>query len=350
MDAVNKSAKKTVGGMGLVIPDPPRLPSDVFALDLACGGGIPQGRAVVIYGLEASMKTTLALKLIANSQRLYPAKKCVFIDVEGHLSRQWAEAFGVDWSKLMYILPENGDQVVDLMEGFVMAEDVGVVVLDSIAAMVTQKELDKSAEDAIVGTAGLLINKLYRKMGHAFNEAKRMNNMPTAIFINQIRYKIGVMFGSPETMPGGPSINNFLSSLTLRVRGEDVYDKKTDKLPLYKKIHVTVKKNKVPILSKNCEYMIALKDIHTLGLKMGESYSWATVLIYLKKLGLLVQVKDGWELQALVAGVKVIYDTQDAMKDRYQSDPVFAAKVRKSVIDKALKDGDPISETEEGDD
>lgn len=348
IDAQNKAAKKTIGEVGMVVPDPERLPTDIFALDLAIGGGAPLGRGILIYGMEASMKTTLALKLIASYQRRFPAKRCVFIDVEGHLDPDWARAFGVKWEELLYILPDNGEMVVDLVEGMIMADDIGVIVVDSLAALVSQGELDKSAEDVLVGKGGLLVNKLYRKVGHAFNEAKRKDSMPLVVFINQIRFKIGVMFGSPETLPGGPSVNNFLSSLTLRVSAKDKFLKETDKLPTYKVISVTVKKSKVPLLSQNCEYTIALRDIPELGLKLGDSYSWNTVLIYLKKLGLLVQgeAKKGWTLSALVAGVKTEWATQDELKDRYHSDFDFAAKVRKVIIDRALVEGDPVSESE----
>lgn len=341
MGAVNKSAKKVIGGVGLKISDPERLPSGNFAIDLAMGGGIPMGRCTVVFGPEASMKTTLCLKLIAQHQKLFPERTCVFIDVEGHLSHTWAEVFGVKWDKLLYIRPDSAEQVVNMMEGMMVAEDIGLIVLDSIAAMISQKELDQDAETANVGTSGLVANKLYRKMSHAFNEASRTKVVPTVILINQIRYKIGVMFGDPETMPGGPAFK-FISSMTLRVSGFDEVAKKGDKLPTYKKISVVVKKHKVPILSKNCEYMIALKDIPELNLKLGESYSWNTVLLYMKKLELLVQVKDGWELQASVAGSKITYPTQDVLKERYQKDHAFGDKVRKAVITTALIKGDPI--------
>lgn len=345
--ATNKATKKIIGSFGFIIPDPPRLPTGVFSLDLAIGGGMPMGRAAVIFGPKASMKTTLALKLIANAQRDYPEKRAVFFDIEGHLDKDWAEEFGVDWDKLLMVRPEHGDQAVDMFVAMTEADDVSVLVMDSIAALVTVKELDKSAEEMNVGTQGLLINKLYRKMGHALNENQRRGNMVLPIFINQIRFKMGVMYGSPETCPGGPSINDYLSSMTLRVRGEDIYQKKTDALPSHKKVHVTVAKWKVPILSRNPEYVVCLKDFPELGLKLGDSPSWATVLIYLKKLGLLLQVKDGWELQALVAGVKTVYPTQDALMKRYLEDAKFSEKMRKVVIDKALGDGVELEGTEE---
>lgn len=347
IEATNKSAKKTIGSFGLIIEDAPRLPTGIFALDLAMGGGFPQGRAGVVYGFESAMKTTLAVKLIANAQRLLPKKRAVYFDVEGSLDQEWAETFGVVWDDLLIIRPESAEQCVDMFEAMMMADDVSVLVLDSIAAMVTTTELEKSAEQANVGTSGLLINKLYRKSTHALTEAARAGSLPTPIFINQIRYKVGVMYGSNETVPGGPSINNYLSSMTLRVRGEDMYLKKGDGLPAYKKIHVTIRKWKVPILSKNCEYSIALRDLPEVPLKFGDSPSWNTVLLYLKKLGLLLQVKDGWELQALVAGVKMVYPTQDAIEKRYLSDQVFAERTRKAVIDKALGDGLQLEVKEE---
>lgn len=347
MAAVNKSAKQMVGGFGMTIPDPVRLPSGILGLDLAIGGGFPLGRVNVIYGMEAAMKTALLLKLIANHQRMFPNLRNVLIDAEQHLLQSWAEMFGVKWDELLYIRPGSGEQVVDIMEGMMQADDVGIIGLDSVAALMPQREIEAEAETMNVGTAGLLINKLYRRIGHAYGESARNETpLPTVVLINQIRYKIGVVYGDPETMPGGPSIK-FVSSMTIRLNGSDEFAKKTDKLPTFKYVKGQVKKHKVPILSKNFEYKIALKEIPELKLKFGECYSWNTILLYLKKLSLLTQEKDGWQLTALVAGVKTMWDTQDALKDHYQTDPEFAGKVRKVVIDRALIQGDPVSEAEE---
>lgn len=344
--AVNKSAKKIVGSVGLQIPDPERLPSDYFALDLASGGGVPRGRFIEIFGLEAAMKTTLLLKLIASHQRLYPAKRCVFIDVEHHLLESWARKMGVNWDELLYVRPDNGEQVVDITEGMMEADDIGLIGVDSIAALVTQAELESAAETAVVGKAGLLMNKFYRKMTHKFGQAQSNDLLPTVVCINQIRYKIGVLFGSPETTPGGPA-PRFIASLRIKVSGSDKFAKEKDKLPTFKHISVTIPKNKVPILAKKCEYLIALRDMPELNLKLGEAYDWNTVLLYLKKLGLLLQTKEGWELQALVAGKSMVYATQDALKERYLSDKTFGATVRRVIIERALVDGDPITESDE---
>src|SRR5882762_5612637 len=103
IEATNKSAKKTIGSFGLEISDSPRLPTGIFSLDLAMGGGFPQGRAGVLYGFESAMKTTLALKLIAQAQRLLPKKRAVYFDVEGSLDQEWAENFGVVWADLLIV-------------------------------------------------------------------------------------------------------------------------------------------------------------------------------------------------------------------------------------------------------
>lgn len=305
------------------------------------------GRVSVIFGMEAAMKTFLALKLVAKHQKLFPHLKCVFFDVEHHLLQSWAEMAGVNWNELGVVNPGSAEQTVDMIEGLMVAEDIGMIVLDSIAALMPQREIDASADVANVGTAGLLINKFYRRLGHSYGEAARNGTpLPTMILINQIRYKIGVMFGDPETMPGGPSIR-FASSLTIRINGHDEFAQKKDKMPTFKYVKGQIKKNKVTILSKNFEYKVALKEIPELRLKFGECYSWNTVLLYLKKLGLLTQPDKEWVLTSLISGVKTTWETQDKLKERYQDDPAFGDKVRKVVIDRALIQGDPITETDD---
>jgi recombination protein RecA len=296
--------------------------------------------------MEAAMKTTLLLKLIASHQRLYPAKRCVLFDVEQRMMRSWAEVHGVKWEDLLYVRPTSGEQVVDLAEGMMEAEDIGLIGIDSIAAMMGHREQEAGAETQSVGGNALLMNKMCRKMSRQFGQATALGITPTVVLINQIRMKIGVMYGSPETVPGGMGMQ-FMSSMTIRVSGSDEFAKKGDKMPTFRKIHATIKKNSVPILNKNAVYMVALKDLPELNLKLGQAYDWNTVLLYLKKLGLLLQVKDGWELQALVAGAKMVYPTQDVLKDRYQDDTEFGGKVRKAIIETALAQGDPITENDE---
>lgn len=286
----------TIATMGVTILDPDRLPSGLFAFDLATGGGIPEGRCTVVYGNEDSMKTSLCLLLIASAQKKYPDKTAVFVDVEGVFSKNWARTLGVDVDKLVYIHPDNAEQMVDIVEGILYTDDASLVVVDSLAALLTQHEADKSAEDAIVGRTGLVINKFYRKVSMALGKARRHGRNPTLLCINQIRFKIGVMYGNPETMPGGPSFK-YASSLTIKLYGKDVMDSGVSKtLAAYKEIKMKIEKHKVPILAKTGIMQVALLPIPEYGLKVGETYDWNTLLSYLKSMELFTKVENVWQL------------------------------------------------------
>ena len=336
----------TIATIGVKVEDPDRLATGWFAVDLEIGGGVPEGRATIIFGPEDSMKTSLCLKLVAAAQRKYPDETAVYIDVEGVFSKQWARTFGVHADKLVYIHPDNAEQMVDMIEGILYAEDVSVVVVDSLAALVTQHELDKSAEDAIVGRTGLVINKFYRKASLALGKARRAGRKPTLLCINQIRYKIGVLHGNPETMPGGPAFK-FFSSLTLRVWGKDVMETAVSKtLPAYKELNVQVKKHKVPILAKKAILQVALQPIPEYGLEVGDAYDWNTLLAYLKSMELLVKSPKknaGWLFTNPATGEQTPYKKQDELKAQIYADPKFGQDVKSSLI-AAMMDSEEVIE------
>lgn len=324
----------TIATVGVRSDDPTRLPTDWFAVDLEIGGGIPEGRATIIYGPEDSMKTSLCLKLVASAQRRYPEKSAVYIDVEGVFSKQWARTFGVDVDKLIYIHPDNAEQMVDMIEGILYTDDVSIVVVDSLAALLTQHEAEKSAEEAIVGRTGLVINKFYRKASMALGKARRAGRKPTLVCINQIRFKIGGM-GNPEVMPGGPAFKYF-SSLTLRVYGKDVMETAVHpSLPAYKEINVLVKKHKIPILAKKAILMVALQPIPEYGLVVGEAYDWNTLLSYLKSMELMVkssEKKGGWVFTNPATGEQTHYKTIDKLKAAVYTNPTFGDEVKQGLI------------------
>ena len=193
--------------------DTPRLPTGIFPFDLASGGGFPMGRVSVVFGPESSGKTNVVLKAIGKGQQIYPDKQAVFVDAEHAFDPLWARQLGVNTDRLIVIHPEYAEQAVDMIEAFLYASDVFCVALDSIAALSTQNEIESSAEKAAVGGASLVIGKLFKKATVSFNRMRNQGLMPPAfIGINQIRHKIGVMYGDPETMPGGNAIK-FASSL-----------------------------------------------------------------------------------------------------------------------------------------
>ncbi len=291
----NYGAGVAVEGVELV--DEERLPTGVFAFDLATCGGFPKGRISIVYGPESSLKTTIVLRAIANAQMMEPDKKCVFIDVEVSYNPEWGASLGIDNEKLVYVLPDYAEQAVDIAEAFLYADDVSVVAIDSLAALITTQEIDSSAEKSNVGGSGLVVGKLYRKTTLAMNKAKKQGRQPIFIAINQIRFKIGVMFGNPEVMPGGVSFL-FASSLTVRMYGKDEVDKKVNSvLPAWKACSGIVKKWKVPICSRTFGFKLATLPNPTKKLNVGDTHDWPTVLSYLQDNELLMKIKGGWALE-----------------------------------------------------
>jgi recombination protein RecA len=198
-----------------------------IALDLALGvGGFPRGRIVEIYGPESSGKTTLALHAIAEAQK--PGGTAAFIDVEHALDPNYAAALGVDLDNLLVSQPDTGEQALEIAEMLTRSNAVDVVVVDSVAALVTRAELEGDMGDAHVGLQARLMSQALRKLTAAISRSKTV-----MIFINQLREKVGVMFGNPETTSGGRALK-FYASIRLDVRkletikiGQDIVGTRT---------------------------------------------------------------------------------------------------------------------------
>ncbi len=187
------------------------IPTGSLSLDIALGGqGIPCGRVIEIYGPESSGKTTLALHVIAESQKV--GGIAAFIDAEHALDPSWAKKLGVDLESLLVSQPSYGEEAMQITEMLIKSNAVDVIVIDSVAALVPKKELDGEIGDTHVGLQARLMSQSMRKLTGAIAKSKT-----SVIFINQIREKIGVMFGSPETTPGGRALK-FYSSCRIDVR------------------------------------------------------------------------------------------------------------------------------------
>jgi recombination protein RecA len=308
------------------VPNAKRIPTGVFELDLAIGGGFPMGRYSIIQGPESGCKTTIALLCAAQAQKLPPpCNKVVFIDAEHAFDPKWAAMLGVDTDALMVVKPGYGEEAGDIFEAVVRAEDVALVIFDSLACIVSTKEAEQSLESFDVGTAAILVKRMVNKGILALAEEAKSLHFPAIILINQIRFKIGVMFGNPETTPGGKA-KDFASSLTLRTSAKNKIVKSVNPdVHSFKEMTIGVKKSKVPVVKSEIEFDLCVYA-HD-GLNCGETRSWNLVCNHLKQMGALEKTKGGWSLLGQV------YPTQDTIQSQYEGDNEFMLKLQRMVID-----------------
>ncbi len=224
-----------------------RIPTKALPIDRALGGGFPRGRIVEIFGPESSGKTTLTLTVIAQAQR--EGQVCAFIDVEHALDPGYARKLGVNMDELLVSQPDSGEEALTIMETLVKSNAVGVVVLDSVAALITKAELEGQMGDATVGAQARLMSQAMRKLTSFISKSNCI-----AIFTNQIREKIGVMFGSPETTPGGKALK-FYASVRVDIRRIGAL-KKPDGSIFGNRTRIKVVKNKVSAPFREAEFDI----------------------------------------------------------------------------------------------
>lgn len=289
-------------------------PSGTLSLDLALGGGYPRGRIIEIYGPESSGKTTLALHAVAEIQKA--GGTAAFIDAEHALDPQYAGRLGVNINDLLVSQPDNGEQALEIVETLVRSNAVDVIVLDSVAALVPQAEIDGDMGDSLPGLQARLMSQALRKLTGIINKSKA-----TVIFINQIRMKIGVMFGNPETTTGGNALK-FYASQRLDIRrigqikqGDDV---------IGNRVRVKVVKNKIAPPFRQAEFDIMYNEgIST----TGDVLDLAVMHDIVQKSGAFYKYNDETIGQGREAAKKYLKDNPDKLAE-------IDGKVRQSVADK----------------
>ena len=225
-EALSQIKKKYGDGAIMKMGDTPdvqieKVSSGSLTLDIALGGGIPKGRIIEIFGPESSGKTTMALHAIAQAQK--KGGRAAFIDAEHALDVQYARKIGVDVDNLLVAQPDNGEQALEITETLVRSGGIDIIVIDSVAALTPQAEIDGAMGDSHMGLQARLMSQALRKLTSIISKTNC-----SVIFINQIRMKIGIMFGNPETTTGGNALK-FYASLRLDVRRIDKLTEKTAK-------------------------------------------------------------------------------------------------------------------------
>ena len=289
-------------------------PSGTLSLDLALGGGYPRGRIIEIYGPESSGKTTLALHAVAEIQKA--GGTAAFIDAEHALDPQYAGRLGVNINDLLVSQPDNGEQALEIVETLVRSNAVDVIVLDSVAALVPQAEIDGDMGDSLPGLQARLMSQALRKLTGIINKSKA-----TVIFINQIRMKIGVMFGNPETTTGGNALK-FYASQRLDIRrigqikqGDDV---------IGNRVRVKIVKNKIAPPFRQAEFDIMYNEgIST----TGDVLDLAVMHDIVQKSGAFYKYNDETIGQGREAAKKYLKANPDKLAE-------IDGKVRQSVADK----------------
>lgn len=302
------------------------IPTGSMTLDMALGvGGVPRGRIIEIYGPESSGKTTVALSIVAQAQKL--DGEAAFIDVEHALDPVYAKALGVDIDNLLVSQPDSGEQALEIAEALIRSGAIDVIVLDSIAAMTTRAEIDGEMGDLHVGQLARLMSQAMRKLTAAISRSNCV-----AIFINQIREKIGVMYGNPETTPGGRALK-FYSSVRIEVRKGEVIKSGNDIIGASTKCKIV--KNKVAPPFKDCTFDM----MYGTGIsRTGEVLDLAVQLDIVKKGGSWFSYKD----QKLGQG-------RDNVKEVLKNDESLMKEIEEQIL--ARKDelkSDPPKKTKKG--
>lgn len=294
--------------------DVPAIPTGSAAIDIALGvGGVPRGRVIEIFGPESSGKTTLTLSIIANAQKM--GGTAAFIDAEHAFDPGYAKTIGVNLDNLLMSQPDTGEQALEIAETLVKSNAIDVVVIDSVAALTPKAEIDGEMGQSHMGLQARLMSHALRKLSGSIAKSKTC-----VIFINQIREKIGVMFGNPETTPGGRALKFYAS---VRIDLRRIASLKKDEVAVGNRVRASIAKNKVAPPFRKAEFDIMFDEgISKSGsvLDMAETYG-------------VTQKSGAW----VIYGEDKLGQGKENARVFLKENPNVMAKIEKEVLEKALK-------------
>lgn len=320
-----------------------RIPTGIYQLDYALGGGWPVGRVNIAYGPKSAGKTSNFLRAIANAQNLcancyqmdletgepctcgtFRESVCAFLDVEGTFDLDWAQKLRVDTKRLLLSKPDYAEQTLDIAEALVRSQEVDIIVIDSLAFLTPAKEIEESVGKELQAQQARTLGRGIRKFVAAINHVgNKTGRRPTMLFTNQIRMKVGVMFGNPETQPGGFA-SGFAATTEVRCSGGTYEMDETTGRPLWVDLKYKIDKNKSSGAKMEGEYRVMLSDSEHK--KMGDVVDEPFMLDMGMKMSMVEKDGNGW----LALGEK--YRSKEVLLNRLTEDRPFKATFGRALL------------------
>lgn len=332
-----KKEQVVYSGVGLQCLSVPRISTGIFAMDFLTGGGIPQGRITEFYGAKSSTKSSTALRVAGNylRQTRSTGKRVTLIDFENTFDPPWAQRFIdlEDFERLDYVLPDYGEQGVDIAKTFAQYDPTGLIIIDSIAMMIPIGEAEGEAADQHVGLQAKLVNRLFRFIFPHMIARRKTKDFLTLLVINQLRANIAKFgFQSPTIKPGG-YLQDFLYSLDIQFY--TLGQKEIGGVPAYSTHQFTVQKNKLGLQKRSGEYVMRLLTLDN-SLKAGSIDEAETIFKYARKAGVITHQGKVWNVPASESEVVTFGKIEEVVT--YLSIPSNTEYVRRITLDRCVQD------------
>ena len=320
LSRINKKMDKENPGMvhtgeSLWDMNVPRISSGVFTFDLLTGGGIPEGRFSIFHGVKSSGKTTHALRVAGAYQEQRPDQSVLLMDFEHAYDHEWTKNFIKDEDRFFVAQPDYGEQGVDMLKEYATADDIGLIIIDSLAMMIPTAEADADAGSDFMGLQARLINKMFRKIIPIVSQAKRSGKLITIILINQVRANLkATAFGAQTSKPGG-FMQDHVASLDIKFYTKQYI--KSKGVPVKSAHTFTLDKSKICVAKTSGEYSVALVNHN--GFLTGEVDEVEPIIVYAKRSGVLQKNGGSWEFGGMtfpnLAEVKQVFSENKDLLD-----------------------------------